>query len=144
MFGMKKYTDISDRKKLLTQLLDGGIKIKNLLRCACLPLHEAFLSGGAFFEKASEKIRQGDLPYRAVESVLSQFSSLKKEDKDLIFRFARGLDAADREGQLSNLEIFIKDMEKALSRAETDLLTKGTLYVKGSILTAAAIVLFLI
>lgn len=144
MFGMKKYTSLSERRKLLSDLSDGAIKMRNTLRCACLPLHETFLSGGEFFEKSAAKIRGGELPRQAVESVLGGYGGLTDEDRYCIFRFARGLDATDRDGQLSNLEIFIKDMEKALSSAETDLLTKGRLYIKGSILTAAAVVLLMI
>lgn len=144
MFGMKKYNDFSERKRLLSDIFDGAVKIKNLLRCACPPMHESFLSGGEFFEAAAAKIREGTLPDQAVEDTMMHFPVLKDDDRVCILRFAHGLDATDREGQLSNLEIFINDTQNALAKAETELNTKGKLYVKGSMLTAAAVVLFLI
>jgi len=144
MMGMKKYQDFFERKRFLQSILDGSIKIKETLRCVCLPLHESFMYGGDFFSLASEKINEGMLPETAVSECAKYFSCLRDEDRRNIERFARGLDARDCKGQISNLEVFIKDTENALSRATAELNTKGTLYVKGSILTAAAIVLLLI
>lgn len=144
MMGMKKYQDFFERKRILQSISDGSIKIKETLRCVCLPLHESFLCGGEFFSLASEKINEGMLPESAVNESAKRYPCLREEDRRIIARFARGLDAQDCKGQISNLEVFIKDMESALLHASAELKTKGTLYVKGSILTAAAIVLLLI
>lgn len=144
MYGMKKYSDFSERKRILSDIYDGAIKVSNSLRCACLPLHESFLVGGDFFENAATGIRHGKLPMQAVEESMSQYPVLKNADKLNILRFARGLDAKDCNGQLANLDIFINDTKKALAESESELNTKGRLYIKGSMLIAAAIVLLLI
>lgn len=144
MAGMKKYQELFDRKRTLQNILDGSVKIKETLRCVCLPLHESFLYGGEFFFLASEKINEGMLPETAVTECAKQIPCLRVEERNIFERFAHGLDARDCQGQISNLEVFIKDLENALSVATAELSSKGTLYVKGSILTAAAIVLLLI
>lgn len=84
------------------------------------------------------------MPEEAVNESTREFPSLTAEDKRIISRFAHGLAAADCKGQLSNFELFTNDMEKALAGATAELNTRGKLYVKGSILTAAAVVLLLI
>ena len=143
MLGMKKYSDFAERKRVLENLYDGGIKIRDVLRCSCPPLHESFMSGGEFFEKAAQKIKDGSLPCDAVEESIGKYSALKPDDRKIIRRFARGLGAEDCEGQISNLELFINGIKTALSDASAELKAKGGLYVKGSILTAAAVVLLL-
>ena len=144
MMGMRKYGNFYERKRLLQSIYDGSIKIKENIRCICAPLHESFLCGGEFFCTASRKIGEGFLPEEAVCESAREFPSLTAEDRRIISRYAKGLNAEDCKGQLSNLELFTKDMEKALASATTELNTRGKLYVKGSILTAAAVVLLLI
>lgn len=144
MMGMKKYSNFYDRRRMLQSIYDGSIKIKETIRCTCAPLHESFLRGGEFFELASRKIGEGLFPEDAVNESAKEFFSLTAEDRSIISRFARGLSAADCKGQLSNLELFEKELEKALQVATNDLNTRGKLCVKGSILTAAAVVLLLI
>lgn len=142
--GMGKYSNFYERRRLLQSIYDGSIKIKETIRCMCAPLHESFLWGGEFFCLASRKIGEGLLPEEAVNESAREFPSLTAEDRRLISRFAHGLGATDCKGQLSNLELFTNDMEKALAVATAELNTRGKLYVKGSILTAAAVVLLLI
>ena len=144
LYGMKKYSDISMRKKFLEELFDDAAKIKNSLQCACLPLHECFLSGGEFFKTAASKIKTGELPSQAIEDSLQAYPILKIRDKECLRRFANGLGAGDCNGQIANLDIFINDVGKILKEAEDELNIKGKLYIKGSILSAAAIVLLLI
>lgn len=144
MIGMRKYNNFYERRRILQSIYDGSIKIKETIRCTCAPLHESFLWGGDFFELASKKIGEGLLPEEAVNESAWEFCSLTAEDRSIIFRFAHGLSAADCKGQLSNLELFTTELEKALQVATNDLNTRGKLCVKGSILTAAAVVLLLI
>ena len=144
MYGMKKYSDFSERKRLLESLYDGGVKVRDALKCCCKPLHESFMEGGEFFETAAQKIREGELPERAVLGSLDRYCALKDTDKKILSRFAHGLRAQDCDGQISNLELLINAIKLSLSDATTELKSKGGLYVKGSILAAAAVVLLMI
>ena len=144
MLGIGKYNSLFERKRLLQNIYDGSIKIKETIRVIHSPLHESFLMGGDFFKSASEKIGKGLLPEDAVNESMAEFPSLKEDDKRIISRFARGLNAQDFAGQISNLELFSEDIKRNISHATQELDTKGRLYVKGSILCAMAIVLLLI
>lgn len=144
LFGMKKYNAIAERKKILQSIHDGSVQIENSLRCMCMPLYESFLGGGDFFKSAADKICSGALPEEAVKDTAYNIHVLNSEDLRIIQRFARGLCAQDCQGQLSNLGLFIKELEGEISHATDELNTRGKLYIKGSILTAAAIVLLLV
>lgn len=139
--GMNKYHELYSRKKALTDICDGSIKICNDLRCMCMPLDESFRSSGKFFARAAEIIRKGQLPSEAVRAVCAKEYALKKEDKDCIYRFADGLCADDCQGQIANTQMFIAGMKERISDAEKELNVKGKLFIKGSFLAAAAIIL---
>lgn len=144
LFGMKKYNEIFERKKVLQEVYDGCMQVGNSLRCMCLPLHESFLCGGSFFESAAKKIGDGMLPCEAVKDTAHSLHVLSGEDLRIIERFAEGLIAHDCTGQLSNIELFSQSLKGEIKNAGDELASRGTLYVKGSILTAAAVVLLLI
>lgn len=144
LFGMKKYNEISERKRILQQIYDGSTQVKNSLRCMCLPLHESFLCGGEFFESAAQKIREGISPSEAVKDTALSLHMLTGEDLRIVERFSEGLSAPDCKGQLANIELFAEALKTAISNAARELDSRGSLYVKGSILTAAAAVLLLI
>lgn len=144
LIGTKKYNEFYERKRTLQSIRDGAQKTKNNLRCMCMPLYECFLSGGEFFEKAALHIAGGDLPSEAVRNTALAAHCLKKEDREIIWRFADGLSAHDCGGQIANIELFLRELDASIAEATKELNTKGTLFVKGSILTAAAVVLILI
>ena len=144
LFGMKKYNDFFERKKILQELSDGCRHIESQLRCMCAPLCDCFGSGGEFFGKGADLIEGGMLPEEAVKAVAYQTSALNREDLRIIESFAEGLCAEDCAGQLSNLAVFEKRLNKQLENAQTELNVKGKLCVKGSILVAAALVLLLV
>jgi len=144
LIGIKKYNEFYERKRILQSIRDGAQKIKNNLSCMCMPLYECFLSGGEFFEKAALCIKRGELPSEAVRNTAFVTHCLKKEDKDIILRFADGLCAYDCNGQIANIELFLREIEDRIECASLELKTKGTLFVKGSLLAAAAVVLILI
>lgn len=144
LIGIKKYNEFYERKRNLQMIRDGAEKIKNNLRCMCMPLYECFLSGGEFFEEAAQYINEGYLPKDAVENAALSENCLKKDDKEAVLRFARGLSADDCNGQIANAQLFINELDKNISEADKELSTKGALFVKGSLLTAAAVVLILI
>ncbi len=142
--GMSKYQELYKRKRVLSGVRDGGIKIRDNLRCMCMPLYEAFLSSGEFFEIAASYIRKGQLPMEAVKEACRGSRHLNERDRECIQRFAEGLGAEDCKGQLANVEMFISEMDRCVDHAQKELKTKGTLFIKGSILTAAAVVLLMI
>ncbi len=144
LFGMKKYNEIFERKRTLQEIYDGCTQVKNSLRCMCLPLHESFLCGGSFFESAAEKIANGVLPCDAVKDTAFSLHVLSGEDLRIATRFAEGLVAQDCAGQLANIERFAEALKEEIKNASLELNSRGKLYVKGSILTAAAAVLLLI
>ena len=144
MLGIGKYNSLFERKRLLQSIYDGSIKIKETIRCIHAPLDESFLSGGDFFSSASKKIKSGYLPEDAINESMLEFPALTEDDKRLIARFARGLNAEDFTGQIANIELFSEDIKRSIAQATKELDTKGRLYVKGSILSAMAIVLLLI
>lgn len=144
LFGMNKYLAFFDRKKNLADILVGARRINSKLAVLHSPLHEAFMDSSAFFETVSSKILSGQLPEDAVNETATGISSLKSEDLKIIERFSSGLCATSCEEQLANLTVFISELEKSLEEASNELGTKGKLCVKGSILSAAAIVLLLI
>lgn len=144
LFGMNQYTDFLTRKKVLQSIRDGSVQVGNTLRCMCSPLHESFMCGGKFFISAAEKIACGTSPQEAVIESAKEFHGLRQEDFNIIERFAMGLCAQDCKGQITNIELFIKSLDIQITHASSELDTRGKLYVKGSILTAAAVVLLLI
>ena len=144
IFGMSRYNALFERKKTLLEILDGARKIKAELSCLQSPLHEIFMGCGTLFENSATRIMDGTTPSEAVKDSAREMCFLKDEDLRIIERFASGLCASSCEGQLSNLAVFIQEIEKNLNDANSQLSRKGTRYVKGSILTAAAIVLLLI
>lgn len=144
LFGMKKYNDFFERRKILQSIRDGSVQVENTLRCMCAPLHESFRCGGEFFKAAADKISCGMLPGEAVREAARALHSLNSEDLRIIERFANGLCAQDCKGQIANIGLFIKSLDTEITHATNELNTRGKLYVKGSILTAAAVVLLLI
>lgn len=144
LFGMRKYNTFFERKKALTEILDGARKINSKLLALHAPLHEIFMDTTAFFEESARRIIEGYLPEEAVKNTALKTEALRREDLIIIERFASGLCASSCEGQLSNLSVFMAEIEEKLTEATSELNLKGKLCVKGSILTAAAIVLLLI
>ena len=129
---------------MICSIYDGLAQVENTIRCTCAPLHESFKAGGEFFYTAAEKISEGYSPEAAVIESASAISSLNKEDMNLILRFAKGLNADDCKGQIDNLMLFKSGLDKQLTHAVNELQSKGKLYIKGSILTAMAVVLILL
>ena len=109
-----------------------------------MPLHECFGEGGSFFEKALQYIVQGDSPKEAIEKVTQKTRELKKEDREVLWRFAKGLCADDCEGQIANVENLLFQIGRKSTQAEKEIKTKGTLFIKGSLLLGGAVVLILI
>lgn len=144
LLGMKKYNDFFERRKVLQGIRDGSVQVENALRCMCLPLDESFICGGQFFKSAAEKISEGMLPGAAVMETSRNICALSLDDLEIIERFATGLCAQDCKGQLANIKLFINELDSKIAHATNELNTRGKLYVKGSILTAAAIVLLLV
>lgn len=144
LMGMKKYTEIYERKRILQNIQSGAEKIKNNLRCMCMPLYECFLFSGEFFENAGRNMENGLMPSEAVKDTAQSYHFLNKEDKEVIERFADGLSAQDCDGQIANIELFLKETEKLIEHASKELMTKGTIFLKGSLLGGAALVLLLI
>ena len=142
--GMEKYHCFHKRKRVLADIHNGSVNIRNNLRCMCMPLYECFLCAGDFFARAAENIRKGELPSVAVKNACETEHSLSKDDRDCIFRFADGLCAGDCAGQLSNIDLFISEIKRLSEKAEKELETKGKLFVKGSFLAAAAVILLMI
>lgn len=142
--GIKKYGELYERKRILLIMRDGAEKIRNNLKCMCMPLYECFMHGGEFFEKAAKRISEGEHPSSAVRNSCERIGQLTEEDRMCVLRFADGLSANDCEGQVRNAELFITEMEIQAEKASYELETKGKLFVKGSLLVAAAIVLILI
>ena len=142
--GIRKYSELYERKRFLCIIRDGAEKIRNNLKCMCMPLYECFLRGGEFFEKAAHNISRGELPSEAVKAAVDGVYQLTEEDRECVRRFADGLSANDCEGQIRNTEIFIAELEQRIKKASAELETKGKLFVKGSFLAAAALVLILI
>ncbi len=144
LFGMRKYNTFFERKKALTEILDGLRKINSKLSTLRAPLHEIFMDTTPFFEESAKRIIEGYLPEEAVKNTALKTEALRREDLIIIERFASGLCASSCEGQLSNLAVFTAEIEEKLTEATAELNLKGKLCVKGSILSAAAIVLLLI
>ncbi len=144
LIGVNKYNEFFERRRILFELHSGAEKMRNNLKCMCMPLYENFLLCGEFFEQAAQQIANGKSPCDAVAERARECISLKKEDTDMIIRFAEGLGANDCDGQIRNTELFLKELEENIKDASGELETKGKLCVKGSLLIAAAIVLVLI
>ncbi len=144
LFGMNKYLAFFERRGNLAEILNGARRINSKLAVLGSPLHEVFMDSSTFFETVSSKILSGQLPEDAVNETAIEISSLKSEDLKMIERFSSGLCATSCEEQLANLKVFIIELEKSLEEATNELGTKGKLCVRGSILSAAAIVLLLI
>lgn len=144
LIGGGKYGELYERRRLLHTIRDGAEKIRNNLSCLCMPLYECFLSGGEFFEKVAKEMSGDVLPSDAIKMRANKLHRLDAEDKECVFRFADGLCANDCDGQIRNVELFIKELEKRMEKADAEFLTKGKLFVKGSLLAASALVLMLI
>lgn len=144
LIGMRKYSELYERKRMLCAVRDGAERIRDNLRCKCMPLYDCFLCGGEFFEKAASHMSEGVLPSVAVRNAADSETCFSKEDAEIIYRFSDGLCSENCDGQMRNLEIFLSETQKNIDNATTQLDTKGKLFIKGSLLTATAIVLILI
>ena len=87
LFGINKYNEIYERKRILIAIRDGARKIKNDLSSMCLPLHESFLDAGEFFLEAAHFTKEGMLPQEAVNTAAQKVPCLKKGDIECICRF---------------------------------------------------------
>ena len=143
MLGTGRYAKLRERKYALEAVRDGAQKIHNNLRCMCMPLYECFLDGGVFFNKAAFYMQQGLLPGDAVKKAGKEFC-FSEDDYNSVCRFSEGLMAADCEGQIRNTLYFIGELEKNIAKADKDMETKGKLFIKGSLLTATAVVIILL
>lgn len=144
LLGMKKYSDFYERKRALSLMYEGAAKMESTLESMCLPLDECFYISGGFFEKAAKNMSCGLMPKDAVIKAARENGSLKKEDMEIVEKFAYGLSAASCTGQIQNLSLFIKELEGNVKSAQKDVSTKAALCVKGSILAAAALILMMI
>ncbi len=144
LIGMSKYNELFERKRILTMLYDGANKTKNNLKCMCMPIYENFLMCGGIYDRAAKLMAEGKTPCDAVTEGIAGHNFLKKEDRCIILRFARGLSASNCDGQIRNTELFITELEKSIQDASKELESKGKLYIKGSILASAAFVLVII
>lgn len=144
LWGMQRYSELYERKRILCIIRDGSEKIRRNLCCMCMELYECFLQGGEFFEKAAGEMHAGALPGKAVNNAADSFRALNSEDRNIIMRFAAGLSADDCKGQIANIELFLKELEHNIDNASSELAQKGSLSVKGSILSALAVVLLLL
>lgn len=144
LLGISKYSELCERRRMLCAVRDGAERIRDNLRCMCMPLYECFLTGGEFFEKAALKMTAGDSPESAIKNTAVQYCCFKKKDVDCIYRFSEGLGCEDCDGQIRNVEMLISGTEKNIEEAVSEINTKGKLFVKGSFLIAAAVVLVLI
>lgn len=144
IIGIKKYTELYERARLLGVVRDGAERIRDNIRCKCMPLYDCFLCGGEFFERASYYMNEGSLPSVAVKSAAAEVGVFLTCDRDAIYRFSDGLCSEDCEGQLRNIELLIVETEKNIEHAKKQLETRGRLFIKGSFLLAAAVVLVLI
>ncbi len=141
---MGKYNELSERKRVLSEIKAGAERIRNSLKCMCMPLYECFLGGGEFFEKAADLIYDGMLPSDAVKNTVLDIHCITKEERETLMRYADGLFAEDCEGQVRNTELFLSEIERCIESADAELNTKGKLFVKGSLLGATALVLILV
>ena len=144
VWGIKKYNEFYERKRILCQLRDGARKIKNDLVTMCRPLHESFYGAGEIFSQAAKMAEESLLPSEAVLCSAQKVEWLRKGDIECISRFADGLSACDKDGQISNIDLFCRELDELIEKAKSELETKGVLFIKGSILMGAAVVLILL
>ena len=144
IIGIKKYTQLYERRRILCAVRDGAERIRDNIRCKCMPLYDCFLCGGEFFERASFYMTDGLLPSAAVKCATEEVSFFIDRDRDSLQRFSDGLCSEDCEGQLRNVELLIAETGRNIEHAESQLETRGRLFIKGSFLIAAAVVLVLI
>ncbi len=144
LIGAGKYSSMCERLRMLAIICDGAERIRNNLKCMCMPLYESFLHGGEFFSKVSEYMAKGESPPDSVKMATDTVNCLEREDRELLFRFSEGLSRENCDGQIRNLDFLIEEIKKSMENAKQQLDGKGRLFLKGSLLVAAAVVLVLI
>lgn len=142
--GIKKYFTLRERYNILSQIKHSALQMEGKLRCMCMPLDECFTESEGLFSVAARYIEKGLIPKDAVEKACSENEYLTQADKEVLMRFAKGLGAQDCDGQIANTLLLAENIGMQIDDARNDLKTKGTLSIKGSILTAVAVVLLLI
>lgn len=142
--GIKKYFTLKERYNILLQIKYSALQMEGRLRCMCMPLDECFKQSEGIFSVAAHCIEKGLTPKDAVEKACSENEYLTQADKEVMMRFAKGLGAQDCDGQIANTLLLAENIGMQIDDARYDLKTKGALSIKGSILTAVAVVLLII
>ena len=143
MIGAQKYSELCERRHLLSGAMSGIKSIEGRIKCCYAPLDECFRQAGGIFYEASQYMDKGVTPGEAVLEA-SKKRALTERDREAFALFANGLNAADREGQLSNAHLFEAQLVSRIAEAEEDIKTKGSLALKGSMLIGgAALILFI-
>lgn len=143
MIGAEKYSVLCERRHILSCAISGIKSVEGMIKCCYAPLDECFRQAGGIFYEASQYIEMGVTPAEAMIEA-SKKPSLTELDREAFAAFANGLNAADRDGQLSNAHLLETQLVSRIAEAENDIKTKGTLALKGSVLIGGAVVILLI
>lgn len=142
--GLRISYALNERKRMLGEILYFLQTIESKLRCMCMPLDCCFYESGGIFYDAAIYIKGGLSPADAVRRAAEDAQYLKKEDKELLFSFSKGLCADDLEGQIANVKLLSKGIALKLSEAEEEAKLRGKLAINGCTLLGAAAVILMI
>ncbi len=144
LIGLEKYAGMYERQRMLNLICEGAERIRDNLNCMCMPLYDCFLCGGEFFSKVASYMTEGETPSDSVIKAADREKSLSKDDRETLYRFAGGLLSENCEGQIRNVDILIEEIKHNTADATLQLKSRGKLFIKGSVLIAAAVVLLFI
>jgi stage III sporulation protein AB len=142
--GLRISYTLNERKRILGEILYFLQAIESKLRCMCMPLDCCFYESGGIFYDAAIYMKGGLSPSEAVRRAAEDAPHLKKEDKELLFGFSKGLCADDLEGQIANVKLLSKGITVRLSEAEAEAKQRGKLAINGCTLLGAAAVILMI
>lgn len=145
MTGVIMAKELNERVKILKEIRQMAIYIKSDFEYRAPNLAECFENRGLLFEKAAKYVRDNSLlPKEALMKSADELKKVTDLDRRIIYSFAENLSIEDINGQIANIKWLIDSLEKQISDAESDCVTKGKLYKSTGLLAGLGIVILLL
>lgn len=142
--GFVMARELGERVRLLKEILCAAVYIKSEMEYRMPVLEECFRARGEFFENVSNLIKKGSAPGEAVVKAADEEPRLQKGDRELLYSYAKGLEAEEIGGQTANVSLLITSLEQKIREAEEENSVKCRLYRSGGVLAGIAFVIIMI
>lgn len=145
IMGFIMANELNERTKTLRDIKQSATGIKSDLEYRASDICECFKLRGNMFGKASKYIADSNLfPTEALIRACEELNYLHKEDKEIIFSYAKNLSAEDIGSQINNINWLIENITIKIKESEAEYSSKNRLYKSGGALLGLGFIILLL